>query len=85
MELKKGDKLVCHKEIIINNGKKYEKVTTLGKSYQVINIYADEAFFIINDSNITHDFTIKSYKKWFTEKNKLRKKKLRKLYEYQRI
>lgn len=83
MKLYVGDILICHNE---NNG-----WFTIGKRYEIINIYHDyrinvECLVVINDLNNKCNLSINlykrlSYKDWFYHIKDERKDKLKKLNE----
>ena len=76
-ELKVGDILFCHSQVIMRDGA-CETKTTIGKSYKIIKMLETQ-FIIINDKNDEHHFFLHTYKKWFYTLKQYRKLKLKKI------
>ena len=56
--------------------------TTKGKYYKIIK-FENDKFYILDDSNNSHSFTFKRYKKWFNSIKYERKEKLKKIQNIQ--
>jgi hypothetical protein len=79
--LKVGDRLYCHSVCKLHSG---TNSTTVGNTYIILFIELDDSFMIIDDDGDEHFFG-NDYQKWFWDLRELRKNKLKKIKNNQKI